>query len=110
MSLYGLFRKFYNIFLVFSKIRKKKNEKESWCYPQDFGDGVVKDDSKAEECADRSEGCSVVTDSSATTLGLDHFNNRESDPLKSNAMSTFLVLTCLLIYKSLKLAVFSFLC
>lgn len=57
---------------------------------QDFGDGVVKDDSKAEECADRSEGCSVVTDSSATTLGLDHFNNRESDPLKSNAMRSSL--------------------
>lgn len=78
---------------------------KSRCYLQGFGDGVVKDDSKAKECADRSDGCSVVADTSTIKLGVDHFNNGESDPLKSNAMSSFLVQTFLLIY-----AVFSFVC
>lgn len=47
----------------------------------------VEDDLKAKEVDDHVEDSSSNMDTSSKKPGIDHFNNEESDPLKTNAMS-----------------------
>jgi hypothetical protein len=53
---------------------------------QEVGDETAKDNSKAEG-GDSETG----TDMSSRKLGIDHFDNEQSNPIKSKAMSKFLL-------------------
>jgi hypothetical protein len=53
---------------------------------QEDGDETAKDNSKAEK-GDSGTG----SDMSSRKPGMDHFNNEESNPIKSNAMSKYLL-------------------
>lgn len=53
-------------------------------------DGTARDDSRASEPGDEAEDSGNHADLSSRKLGIDHFNNEESDPARSNAMRSSL--------------------
>ena len=56
---------------------------------QENDDGTARDDSRASEPGDEGADSGNHADLSRRKLGIDHFNNEECDPAKSNAMSNF---------------------
>lgn len=57
---------------------------------QEDGNETERDDSKAEkESSDGAEDSKTVTKMSSRKPGIDHFNNEESNPVKSGAMSEY---------------------
>lgn len=58
---------------------------------QEDGNGTAEDDLRAEKVDDHVEDSSTSIDMSSKKPGIDHFNNEESDPVKTNAMSKFLL-------------------
>ncbi|XWS54451.1 hypothetical protein CRYUN_Cryun10bG0090300 [Craigia yunnanensis] len=57
---------------------------------QEDGDETPKDNSKAEHIVNKADDSGSGTDISHKRRGIDHFNNEESNPIKSNAMSKYL--------------------
>lgn len=53
---------------------------------QEDGDGITSDDSKAVKDGEQED-----SGTSSREPGIDHFNNEETDPVKTNAMSKFLL-------------------
>lgn len=56
---------------------------------QENDDGTARDDLRASEPRDEVVDSGNNADISRRKLGIDRFNNEESDPAKSNAMSKF---------------------
>ncbi|XVE49605.1 hypothetical protein DITRI_Ditri01bG0095400 [Diplodiscus trichospermus] len=52
------------------------------------GDGTPKDNSKDEDTVTKADDSGSCTEISHKRSGIDHFNNEESNPIKSNAMNT----------------------
>lgn len=61
-----------------------------WLSVQEGGNETESNDSKAQkEIVDTVNASGTITNISNTKPGIDHFNNEESNPVKSNAMSKY---------------------